>query len=392
MKIVAIDTFKVLLPFRFSFKHSLAARAESENLIVRVRTDSGVTGYGEAVPRDYVTGEHIDQACTNIHRLYKPQLIGLQLDDPAACYAQINQVFDQLSIGTKLQGASWSAVELAVLDALGQAQGKFTLDVLGSRKQERIRYGGVVPFGSKKGLLAILWFYKLLGFQTVKIKVGTGLDDDLYKVQVARKVMGPDAIIRVDANCAWNAAQTVEAANAFRPYSIASIEQPVPADDYIGLKQIMSSIEDEIVVDESLCTVEQAERLAAEKLCRAFNIRLSKVGGFCGASRMVAIAKRANLRCHLGAQVGETGILSAAARAFAMLNENFENYEGSANFFLLKRDITREGLNAGLGGWGDLSYASGNKSGWGVTVDTSTLAPTSQESAAPQLEHGVSLN
>jgi muconate cycloisomerase len=392
MKIVAIDTFKVLLPFRFSFKHSLAARAESENLIVRVRTDSGVPGYGESVPRDYVTGEHIDQACTNIHRLYKPQLIGLQLDDPAACYAQINQVFDQLSIGTKLQGASWSAVELAVLDALGQAQGKFTLDVLGSRKQERIRYGGVVPFGSKKGLLAILWFYKLLGFQTVKIKVGTGLDDDLYKVQVARKVMGPDAIIRVDANCAWSAAQTVEAANAFRPYSIASIEQPVPADDYIGLKQIMSSIEDEIVVDESLCTVEQAERLAAEKLCRAFNIRLSKVGGFCGASRMVAIAKRANLRCHLGAQVGETGILSAAARAFAMLNENFENYEGSANFFLLKRDITREGLNAGLGGWGDLSYASGNKSGWGVTVDTSTLAPTSQESAAPQLEHGVSLN
>lgn len=385
MKIVAIDTFKVLLPFRFSFKHSLAARAESENLIVRVKTDNGITGYGEAVPRDYVTGEHIEQASSNIHRLYKSQLLGLQLDDPLACYGQLNQLFDQLAIGTKLQGASWSAVELAVLDALGQAQGKFTLDVLGSRKQERIRYGGVVPFGSKKGLQAILWFYKLLGFETVKIKVGTGLADDLFKVQMARKIMGPDAIVRVDANCAWTAAQTIEAANAFRPYKIASIEQPVPADDYAGLKQIVSSIEDEIVVDESLCTVEQAERLAAEKLCRAFNIRLSKVGGFCGASRMVAIAKRANLRCHLGAQVGETGILSAAARAFAMLNDKFENYEGSANFFLLKRDITREGLNAGLGGWGDLTYASRKTSGWGLTVDTSTLVPASQEAVAPQL-------
>lgn len=385
MKITAIDTFKVLLPFRFSFKHSLADRAESENLIVRVQTDSGITGYGEAVPRDYVTGEHIEQACANIQRLYKPQLLGMQLDDPVTSYAQLHQLFDQLSIGTKLQGASWSAVELAVLDALGQTHGKFTVDALGNRLQERIRYGGVVPFGSKKGLQAILWFYKLLGFETVKIKVGTGLGEDLFKVQLARKIMGPQAILRVDANCAWTAAQTIEAAEAFRPYKIASIEQPVPADDYVALKQIVSSIEDEIVVDESLCTVEQAERLSSEKLCRAFNIRLSKVGGFCGASRMVAIAKRANLRCHLGAQVGETGILSAAARAFAMLNEKFENYEGSANFFLLKRDITREGLNAGLGGWGDLTYASSNKSGWGLTVDASTLKPAPQESAAPQL-------
>lgn len=385
MKIASIDTFKVVLPFRFAFKHSLASRSYSENLIVRVTTDEGITGYGECVPRDYVTGEHLEQAAANIHRLYKPALLGLDVCDPSAAYHQLNDLFEQLGIGKKMQGASWCAVELAVLDALAIRQRKFCVDALGNRVQERIRYGGVVPFGGRKALSIVLWFYKLYGFKTVKIKVGTELSQDVERVALARKVMGADAIIRVDANCAWNASQTVAAARAFAPYKVASIEQPVPADDYNGLRAIADTIEDEIVVDESLCTVEQAEMLAADGLCRAFNIRLSKVGGFCGASRMVSIAKRANLRCHLGAQVGETGILSAAARAFGMLNEKFENYEGSANSFLLKRDITSENLTARPGGFGDLSYARRHHMGWGVSVETSLLLPTTDDRVSPLL-------
>lgn len=385
MKVASIETFKVDLPFRFSFKHSLAARAHSENLIVRVTTDEGVTGYGECVPRDYVTGEHLEQAATNIHRLYKPRLLGMDLGDTATAYALLSGLFDELHIGEKLQGASWCAVELAILDALARSHGAYCVDILGKRRQQRIRYGGVVPFGGKRALTAILWFYKFYGFETVKIKVGTDLPEDTNRVRLARKIMGPQAIVRVDANCAWTGSQTIAAADAFKPYKVASIEQPVKADDYQGLRQIRDNISDEIVVDESLCTVEQAERLASERLCGAFNIRLSKVGGFNGASRMVSIAKRANLRCHLGAQVGETGILSAAARAFGMLNEKFENYEGSANSFLLKRDITRENLTASLGGWGDLSYARRHHMGWGVTVETTALLPTTEQIASHSL-------
>lgn len=385
MKIASIETFKVDLPFRFSFKHSLASRAHSENLIARVTTDEGVTGYGECVPRDYVTGEHLEQAAANIHRLYKPHLLGMDLSDATMAYTLLSRHFDDLHIGEKLQGASWCALELAILDALARSHRAYCLDILGKRTQQRIRYGGVVPFGGKQALTAVLWFYKLYGFETVKIKVGTDLAEDTARVRLARQIMGPKAVIRVDANCAWTGSQTVAAAEAFRPYTVASIEQPVKADDYQGLRQIADNIGDEIVVDESLCTVDQAQRLADERLCGAFNIRLSKVGGFNGASRMVSIAKRANLRCHLGAQVGETGILSAAARAFGMLNDRFENYEGSANSFLLKRDITRENLTASPGGWGDLSYACRQHIGWGLTVDTTALRSTTEQLASHSL-------
>jgi muconate cycloisomerase len=79
---------------------------------------------------------------------------------------------------------------------------------------------------------------------------------------------------------------------------------------------------------------------------------------------MVAMAKQFGINCHLGAQVGESGILSAAGRIFACINDPFKNYEGSDNMFLLKKDITKENLTVGLRGLGRLPLGLG----LGITV------------------------
>jgi muconate cycloisomerase len=209
-----------------------------------------------------------------------------------------------------------------------------------------------------------LWFYKLFSFKTVKIKVGRDFDGDLERVILARKVLGPSVTLRADANCAWNAEEALQCAERFRPYNIASYEQPVPADDLEGLARISRNIPEDVLADESLCSIEQARLLAAEKICTAFNIRVSKVGGVLAATEISRIAEAAGINRHMGAQVGESGILSAAGRAFASTQPQFDNYEGSNNFFLLKKDITAENLNVGYGGGGKL--LPGN--GLGVTV------------------------
>jgi muconate cycloisomerase len=285
----------------------------------------------------------------------------------------MEQTFYQLQLDKKPQGASWCAVELAMLDAVSKSRGERIVDWFGPKRQERIRYGGVIPFGGKKAVLGMLWFYKLYGFKTVKVKVGKTLEDDIAIVGMARKIMGPDAVIRVDANCAWTADQTLTAVEALRKFNVASYEQPVPPEDLAGLKKITSSISEQVLVDESLCTIEQAKHLAEERICSAFNIRVSKVGGFIAAGAMVEIANAHNIKCHMGAQVGESGILSAAARSFALVNQPFENYEGSMNSFLLKRDLTNENLTVAPGGFGDLSYSSSMKAGFGFSVAEGTL-------------------
>ncbi len=354
MKIAAVDVFRVKLPFRFSFGHSLAARSSSENVQVRVRLSDGSEGWGEGVPRDYVTGEDSESAAERIVGQYAPRFAGLDVSDPSAVLATLGAAFADLDLDKRPSGASWCALELAILDAVARAHRVSAADWLGPAKARGVYYGAVVPFCSPRKYMAILWFYKLYGFRTVKVKVGRDLDQDVERIETARRILGARVILRVDANCAWSADQAIEAAERMRPFAVASFEQPVEAHDIEGLCRITRSIPEEVVVDESLCTMAQAEDLIAARACGGFNIRVSKVGGLLTARRMVDLARRAGLSPHLGAQVGESGILSAAARVLAVIEDPMANYEGSDNTFLLKKDLTSEDLTVGLKGYGRL--------------------------------------
>jgi L-Ala-D/L-Glu epimerase len=368
LQVKAIETFLVNLPFRFAFGHSLATRADSTNVFVRVTLEDGTQGFGEGVPRDYVTGEDAETAKRNIERLYAPKLIGIETSDRAALLAVLRDTFEELQLDKQSRGASWCSLELAILDAACKAQQKRVVDWFGPVTSASIRYGGVIPFGGKKAVMGMLLFYKLYGFKTVKVKVGKSIEEDEQIVALARKIMGNDATIRVDANCAWTVDQTLKAAETFRKYRVDSYEQPVAASDLEGLKKITASLQEQVLVDESLCTVEQAKQFAEEKVCSAFNVRISKVGGWLAAQQMVDIAEATRIKVHLGAQVGESGILSAAARSFAMVNKPFENYEGSMNAFLLKSDITKENLTVAPGGFGSLGYSRRQQGGFGFSL------------------------
>lgn len=377
MKIVSLEARVIKLPFRFSFKHSLASRNFSENLIVRVALSDGSRnhiGFGESIPRDYVTGETVQAALARLENEFAPRFLQKQFDDPKSLVEILQNEFADLGLTSVPAGSAWCALELALLDACGHATNQPLSAFFGGVRQchpaRGIRYGGVIPFGSKRAVTALLWFYKLFGFQTVKLKVGKTEDADLELVSIARRILGPDAILRVDANCAWTADQTMQMSEKMKPFAVASIEQPVPADDIEGLIRISQSIETPVMVDESLCTIAQAKDLAARKACKAFNVRISKVGGFLSAQAIVDIARSYGLIVQMGAQVGESGILSAAGRAFSSVNETFDNCEGSNNLFLLNQDVTLENLNVGPGGWG--SVLKGN--GLGVTVRSGHLS------------------
>jgi len=228
----------------------------------------------------------------------------------------------------------------------------------------------------------ILLFYRLFGFETVKIKVGASLQEDVERVRLARRIMGNKTKLRIDANGAWaSAAQAIEAMEQFRPFNVLSVEQPVPAQDIDAMHEITKSIPEEVVADESLCTIEQARSLAQHRICTAFNIRLSKNGGWLAAQEIASIARTYGISLHMGAQVGEGGILSAAGRAFASVEGPFDNCEGSNNLFLLKQDVVEENLNVGWGGFGRPIESPG----LGVTVHNAMLLTSTKLAANPDI-------
>ena len=249
----------------------------------------------------------------------------------------------------ELDLAARCALELAFLDACGKHFRTSVQQWLGAAPAGEVRYDAVIPFSSPRKLVALALVIRAFGIRQVKIKVGDDLERDLRSLELLRKVLGQDVDLRVDANCAWTPAEAVEAIERMGVHRIAAVEQPVAGEDIDGLRSVSDAVSVPVIADESLRTVEEARRLAETKACGAFNIRVSKCGGLLDSMRIARIADEAGIFCVLGAQVGESGILSSAGRhAAAAIGPRY--LEGSGGSLLLKRDLTEERVLPGRRG------------------------------------------
>src|SRR5690606_29403138 len=134
-------------------------------------------------------------------------------------------------------------------------------------------------------------------------------------------------------------------------FGVTSVEQPVPHAEAHRLGEIRGQVNTPIMLDESLCSLVDAESAVAEKRCDQFNLRLSKCGGFIPSLRLAQFAARHGLGCQLGCQVGETAILSAAGRHFASSVRGLRYVEGSYDRHLVREALGRKDISFRWGGW-----------------------------------------
>lgn len=368
VSVSAVEVLTAELPFRFSFGHALAERRSSTNVFVKVTLSDGTIGFGEGIPRHYVTGETVEGAVSALCDRHVPALIGCKLADPETVPALLAELATSAP-RPALPGAAWCALELALLDAAGRCFDLPAQHWLGPVRAPVLSYDAVIPFSGSRALGPVALLVRMLRIPRVKVKVGVDLDHDLHRLRLLRRVLGGDVDLRVDANCAWTVEQALSAIDRMRPYRISLVEQPVAADDLDGLCRLTATCPELIAVDESLRTVDEAKDLVAAKACDAFNIRVSKCGGLLASMRIAALAADAGLTCIVGAQVGESGILSAAGRHLAACIAP-RYLEGSAGRLLLDEDITRERV---LPGWGGRARPHAGP-GLGVSVDEDVLA------------------
>jgi L-alanine-DL-glutamate epimerase-like enolase superfamily enzyme len=325
-------------------KHYLAERTYSENLLVKVVTDSGVTGYGEGIARQYVTGEATAASLAFLRDQLIPQSNGLHWDDPDDLFGALREL---ISEPNRAQApAACCALELAILDAAGKTWGQPVAKLLGIAGQALV-YSAVIPMMSQPSFHRLLHLIRDLHMSFVKIKVGN--ERDLAVLSLAREILGNEVDLRVDANGAWGAEEAEQRIDAMMPYGISAVEQPVHKNDLAGLKRLSTRMGIPVIADESLCLEHDAEDLASLRACQVFNLRLSKCGGILAAHRMFEIGQKQGIVAQLGCQVGETAILSAAGRQFAM-SHKLRYLEGSYSNYLLKEDVVNEPVEFGPGG------------------------------------------
>lgn len=363
-KISQIEIFKASLPFKYAFAHSLKSRSDSESIFIKVILDNGVAGFGESLPRVYVTGNTQDSVFSYL-KDYAKKLIGVSLADNDGSVNFIKNL-------EGIEAEARCAIELALLDCLGKISSKPVSGFLGETVNTAFVYSLIVPSTSvlKAGLICA--FARFHGYKFIKVKVGS--ENDVQIVKVCRQML-PSADIRIDANGVWGSAKTaLEQIEKLRPFRISSVEQPVPKDDFGGMQEVADLCPEPVIADESLCSIHDAQQLSQSKACDMFNIRLSKCGGIFRSLDIMKIARDNGLTYQIGCLVGETGILTAAARHMARAAKNITYFEGAYSRFLLKEDCIEEDLTPVK----SIGYAL-DKNGLGVTVKEDVIRKYSTE-------------
>jgi L-Ala-D/L-Glu epimerase len=349
MRIRDVEVWSEAIPLRFSFKHALAERRQSGSLLVRVTLDDGTCGWGEGLPRAYVTGETVAGCITALGERIVPQLAARDLTHASNLQAAILALHDDPATGADL--CAICAIELALLDALARRQDQSIYNYLGrAPRVSRVIYSMVIGGGGEKVGRWLARISRLFGISEVKLKVDTSLDRNERLIEAVRRAH-PRVRLRVDANCAWTLDDARQNLAMLRRHGIVACEQPLAKDDVAGHAQLTAENPDILIVaDESLCSFGDARLLAEARAFSGFNIRLSKNGGLANALRIHALAREAGVVCQLGAQVGETALISQAGRLFAGMTGDLVFHEGSFGTLLIKQDATRERVGFGLGG------------------------------------------
>jgi len=380
VRIAEFIAYHVQIPLKTKIQHASHTRRMTDSVVVRCILSDGTEGWGEGLPREYVTGETIDSAFDLLRATPLSTQLGAELDSLSAAidvcetFALTRPHHDPRNcFGNSIR----CAVELSILDAVCRAT-DVPLSAItskygtaaGIRKvRDKVQYSAVITSSSPVKQRIKSFLIRLHGFHQTKVKVGVEGIDDEVSLRRIRQLVGDGMDLRIDANEAWTCENLEAKFSPLEKFNITSIEQPVHHNEVDGLSALRSKLSAPIMLDESLCSLEDAQRAIEHGTCDLFNIRISKCGGFLNSLKIAATAHQAGLGYQLGCQVGETGILSAAGRHFASSVGDIRYLEGSYDSFLVKERLTHENLT-----WGRRGIAPAlTEPGLGISIDEAAL-------------------
>ncbi len=333
MRITSIDLFPYDAPFLIGYHSAHLLRLKADSVIIALRCENGVTGYGESTPRPYVTGESPTSVKILFESIFRNLLIGQELESISA----VKQLLESLKQACRKSGitefqSALGAVDIALLDALGQHQSSPVYRYLGSELRRSIPWSLVIPLLPEAMIRKLSKGSVRKTFGSLKVLVGRDQVQNRGRLKLVRELFGDEIAIRVEVNGHWTREEARVNLQELAGFGITAIEQPVAKEDREGLREIRETFGIPVIVDESMCGPEDAEELIAGDACDILNIKISKVGGLLAAQRIASLAASRGIACLLGCHVGETRILTNAALHFLVTAPGLLLVEGFSSF------------------------------------------------------------
>jgi L-alanine-DL-glutamate epimerase-like enolase superfamily enzyme len=341
MKIAAAEARAIPMPLARPYTIAFRTIAHAESALVVLRDEAGRVGLGAATPEAQVTGETPQRCRAALASGILDRLVGADLETWPALLALVDQALPDAP-------AARAAVDMALHDLLARRLG-VSLAVLLGRFHPALPTSITIGIKPTAEALAEADEYLARGFRILKVKIGRNLDEDLERLARLRERVGPQVLIRADANQGYTLEQTRRFLAAAQALELEFLEQPIPAADVGELRALPEAMRARLAADESLLAPADALRLAAPPLVTGiFNIKLMKCGGIAPARAIAAIAGAAGIRLMWGCMDESCiGIAAALHTALASPATRYLDLDGS---FDLARDVAEGGFVVEDGG------------------------------------------
>jgi o-succinylbenzoate synthase len=360
MKIVKVEAFPVSLPLKKPFTIALGTMTHSPHAVVRITTDEGVVGYGEASTWHVVYGYDQHELVWAIEQYLGPAVMGMDVSDIEAILARMDMVLPKNLMAK-------AGVEIACQDARTKALGASLSQVIGGPLRypiEAIEAIDIVPLEEASRMAAR---YVENGFRYIKIKIGLDWKEDVERVRVVRETVGPEIQIRVDGNQGYDRASAMKACQVMEQFELQWIEQPLPDWDLEGLALLAEALWTPIAVDESIYGIHDVYKVVKAKAADVINIKVPKCGGISPSLKIAHAAISMGVPCFLGGCI-ETGVGAAAALQFGACAPNLVKGVELIGSSAFTDDIITEPLITDHG-----VFNLPQKTGIGVEVDEAKL-------------------
>jgi L-alanine-DL-glutamate epimerase-like enolase superfamily enzyme len=256
-------------------------------------------------------------------------------DHPIDAIASIQTVLEHLERDCLRTGQAYhsalGAIDLALLDALERSQRIRPEHLFPETRRDALRFSVSVPFLPLEVITKYFpRFETHFDIAVIKVLVSEDIEETYERVKLLHQLAQPDTEIRLEFNGKMTFSRVQKILARLVSLGVRAVEEPLPAGRLNELQRLRDQFDLNFVADESLVTLDDAERLIKSKAYDIFNIKVSKCGGLLKSMRIAKLAQRHGIRCQIGTHVGESKLLGIAGRRLARSLPNFDCYGGGS--------------------------------------------------------------
>lgn len=334
MRITDIKYEKLQVKLKKPFVIAFATIEYAETILIKIETDEGYYGFGEAAPFAPVTGE-ILETVPMILDMFKQSLVGMNPLD----IEMIHTIMDKMIVKNT---AAKAGIDIALHDLKGRVMNQPLYKILGgydNKVQTDITIGIDTPVVMAKDALEKV----NSGFRILKIKAGIDPKDDIEAVRLIREAVGNNVRLRMDANQGWNVNSSINTLKELEKYNVEAVEQSLPYWNFDGSTQIRNKSNINVMLDESIHNPMDAIRAIKQEAADILNIKLMKSSGLYPAVKINAIAEANGIHCMVGCML-ESKISITAGASLVAAKKNITEADLDATFHLEENESIKGGF------------------------------------------------